>query len=77
MFNHPSQQTERYLPPVTRQRLHRFHMEMFNLRKLNEVEGKEKYYIEVSNRFPALEELVAEVEINSVWKMRGNINSAK
>jgi hypothetical protein len=48
----------------------------FNLKKLNEVEGKEKYPVEVSNRF---EDLDAEVEINSVWEMiRENIKiSAK
>jgi hypothetical protein len=27
---------------------HKFHMERFNRKKLNEVDGKEKYYIEVS-----------------------------
>jgi hypothetical protein len=32
------------------------------------VEGKEKYLIEVSNRFSALEELDTEVEINSDWE---------
>jgi hypothetical protein len=41
-------------------------MEWFNLKKLNEIWGKEKYRIEVSNRFAALEDLDAEVEINSV-----------
>jgi hypothetical protein len=40
-------------------------MERFNLEKLNEVEGKEQYCVEVSNRFAALEDLDAEVEINS------------
>jgi hypothetical protein len=30
-------------------------MEMFNLKELNEEEGKEKYWVEVSNRFAALE----------------------
>jgi hypothetical protein len=30
---------------------HKLQMERFNLKKLNEVEGKEKYHIEVSNRF--------------------------
>jgi hypothetical protein len=38
-------------------------MERFNLKKLNEVEGKEKFCVEVSNRFSALEDLDAEVEI--------------
>jgi hypothetical protein len=37
----------------------------FNLKKLNEVEGKEQYDLEVSNKFAALEDLDTEVEINS------------
>jgi hypothetical protein len=42
--------------------------------KLNEVDGKEKYRIEVSNRFAALEDLDAEMEINSAWEtIRENI----
>jgi hypothetical protein len=40
-------------------------MERFNLRKLNEVEGKEQYRVEVTNRFAALEDLETEVKINS------------
>jgi hypothetical protein len=54
-------------------------MERFNFKKLNEVEGKEKYLVEVSNRFAALEDLGAEVKINSAWGMiRENIKiSAK
>jgi hypothetical protein len=32
---------------VNKQRSHRFHMERFKLKKLNEVEGKEKYCVEV------------------------------
>jgi hypothetical protein len=50
---------------VNKQRSHRFHKERFNLKKLNEVEGKEQFCVEVSNRFAALEDLDAEVEINS------------
>jgi hypothetical protein len=50
---------------VDKQRSHRFHMERFNLKKLNEVEGKEQYRVEVSNRFAALDDLDAEMEINS------------
>jgi hypothetical protein len=54
-------------------------MERFNLKKLNEVEGKEQCCVEVSNRFAALEDLDAEVEINSAWEtIRENIQiSAK
>jgi hypothetical protein len=51
---------------VNEQRLHRFHTERFNLKKLNEVESKEQYCVEVSNRFAAFEHLDAEVDINSV-----------
>jgi hypothetical protein len=54
---------------VNKQRSHRFHMERFNLKKLNKVEGKEQYRVEVS-----LEELDSEVEINNAWEMiRENI----
>jgi hypothetical protein len=37
----------------------------FNLKRLNEVDGKEQSPVEVSSRFAALEDLDAEVEINS------------
>jgi hypothetical protein len=39
------------------QTMHRVHMERFNLKKLNEVEDKEQYRVELSNRFTALENL--------------------
>jgi hypothetical protein len=53
---------------VNKQRSHRFHMERFNFNKLNEVGAKEKYHIEVSNKF------APEVEINSDWEIiRENI----
>jgi hypothetical protein len=54
---------------VNKQRSHRFHMERFNLKKLNEVEVKEQCRVEFSNRFAALEDMDAEVEINSAWEM--------
>jgi hypothetical protein len=54
---------------VNKQRSHRFDMERFSLKKLNDVESKEQYRVEVSKRFPALEDLEAEVEINSAWEM--------
>jgi hypothetical protein len=54
-------------------------MERFNLKKLKDVEGKEQFCVEVSNRFGALEDLNTEVEINSAWEtIRENIKiSAK
>jgi hypothetical protein len=54
-------------------------MERFDLKKLNKVEGKDQFHVEVSNRFAALEDLDAEVKINSGWEtIRENIKiSAK
>jgi hypothetical protein len=49
---------------VSKRTAHTIHMERFNLKKLNEVEGKEQYRVEISNRFAALENLDAEVDIN-------------
>jgi hypothetical protein len=64
---------------VNKQRSQIFDMERFNLKKLNDVEGKEQFRVEVSNRFADLEDLEAEVEINSAWEtIRENIKiSAK
>jgi hypothetical protein len=42
---------------VGKQTTPRFHVERFNIKKLNEVEDKDQYCIEVSNRFAALENL--------------------
>jgi hypothetical protein len=55
-------------PEVNKQRSQRFYMERFNLKKLNDVEGKEQFCVVVSNRLTALEDLDAEVEINSAWE---------
>jgi hypothetical protein len=64
---------------VNKQRSQRFHMERFNFKKLNDVEGKEQFRVQFSNRFAALEDSDAEVEINSAWEtIRKNIKiSAK
>jgi hypothetical protein len=53
---------------VNKERSQRFHMERFNPKRLNVVEGKEQFRVEVSNRFAALEDLDPEVEINSPWE---------
>jgi hypothetical protein len=53
--------------------LHRFHAGRFNP-KLNEVEGKEKYRVEIANRFAALENVETEVDNNTAWEtIRENI----
>jgi hypothetical protein len=53
---------------VGKQTTHRFHMERFNLKELNEAEGKEQYRVEISNRFAALENVYTEVDINRAWE---------
>jgi hypothetical protein len=90
MFDHTGQQIvmltqylvaakDRERLAVNKQKSHRFRMQRFILKKLNEIEGKEQYRVEVSNKFAALEDLDTEVEINSVWEtLRKNIKiSAK
>jgi hypothetical protein len=56
--------TERLI--VSKQTAYRFHMERFNLKKLNEIE----YLVEISNRFATLENY-AEVDINRAWETIG------
>jgi hypothetical protein len=53
---------------VNKQIPHSLHTERFNLKKLNEVLGKEQFRVEVSNRFAAFEDFDTEVEINSAGK---------
>jgi hypothetical protein len=43
-------------------------MERFNLMKLSEVEDKEQYRVEISNRFAALENLDTEMDVNKAWE---------
>jgi hypothetical protein len=43
-------------------------MERFNLKKVNEVEGRNKHRVEISSRFVTLEDMDAEVEINTIWE---------
>jgi hypothetical protein len=40
----------------------------FSIKKLNQIEGKEQYHVEISNRFTALENLDTEVDINRASK---------
>jgi hypothetical protein len=48
-------------------------MEGFNLKKLNEVYGRQ-YPVEISNRFSALENLGDELNTNRAWEIiRQNI----
>jgi hypothetical protein len=61
---------------VSKQTMHRVHMDRFNLKKLNKVEDKQQYYVEISNRLAALENLDTEVDINTAWEtIRENIKT--
>ncbi|PNF19991.1 hypothetical protein B7P43_G08653 [Cryptotermes secundus] len=64
---------------VSKQTTHRVHMQRFNLKKLNEIEGKEQYCVDIPDRFAALENLEIEVDVNKSWEtIRENIKmSAK
>jgi hypothetical protein len=53
---------------VNKQTTHRVHMGRFNLKKLNEAEGKQRYRDEFSNRFAVLENLNAEMDISGDWE---------
>ncbi|PNF33796.1 hypothetical protein B7P43_G10228 [Cryptotermes secundus] len=62
---------------VSKQTTHRVHMGRFNLKILNEVEGKEQYCVEISNRFAALENLDTKVDVNKAWEsIRENIKKS-
>jgi hypothetical protein len=50
---------------VSKQTAHRVHMERFDLKKLNDVEGKEQYCVEISNRFAAWENIRENLKILS------------
>jgi hypothetical protein len=59
---------------VSKQTTHRIHVERINLKKLNDVEDKEQYCVEISNRFTALENSDTEVDVNKHWgTIRENI----
>jgi hypothetical protein len=50
---------------MTRQK---FDLERFELRKLDDIEIKEEYQVEISNRFEALVNLAESLDIDSAWK---------
>ena len=47
------------------------------MRKLNELEGKEKYQIEITKRFAALENLDVDEDVNRAWEnIKENIKTS-
>ena len=53
---------------VSKQAAQKFDREKFNLRKLNELEVRKQYQIEITNRFAALENLSDGEDINRAWE---------
>jgi hypothetical protein len=56
---------------VSKQTTHRFLGKKFNVKKLKEVNNREQYRVEISNRFAASENLDSEVDINKGWETIG------
>ena len=52
---------------VSKQAVQKFDWERFNLRKLNELEIRKLYHIEIMNRFAALENLIYSEDICSLF----------
>jgi hypothetical protein len=62
---------------VSTEAAQKFDEERFNLRKLKEQEVKEKYQIEITNRFAAFEDLDGEGDINRSWEnIKENIKTS-
>jgi hypothetical protein len=53
---------------VSKQAAQKFDGERFNLRKLNDLEVRKEYQIEITNRFAALENLDNDGDINRAWE---------
>jgi hypothetical protein len=53
---------------VSKQDAQKFDGESFNLRKLNELEVKKRYQIDITNRFVALENLSVDEDVNRAWE---------
>jgi hypothetical protein len=54
-----------------------FDLGRFDLKKLNDVEVKEKYQVEISNKFAALESLDESFDISNAWEsIRENIKTS-
>jgi hypothetical protein len=60
---------------VNKQKSHRLHVERFNLKQLNEVEGKEQYHVQAANRFAALEDFVLRWILNYIGKILERISN--
>jgi DNA repair ATPase RecN len=53
---------------VSKQARQKFDLERFDLKKLDDIEVKEKYQVEISNRFAVLESLDESFDISNAWE---------
>jgi len=62
---------------VGKQAAQRFDRQRFNLRKLNELEVRKQYQIEITNRFAAFENLDDDEDVNWTWEnIKENIKTS-
>jgi hypothetical protein len=62
---------------VSKRARQKFDLESFDLKKLDDIEVKEKYQVEISNRFAALESVDESFDINNAWEsIRENIKTS-
>ena len=53
---------------VGKQAAQRLDRHRFNLSKLNELEVRKQYQVEITNRFAALENLNEDEDVNRIWE---------
>jgi hypothetical protein len=62
---------------AVRKAAQKFNGERFNLRKLNDLEVRKQYWIEITNRFAALENASDDKDINRAWEsIKENIKTS-
>jgi hypothetical protein len=62
---------------VRKQAAQKFNGGRFNLRKLNDLEVRKQYQIEITNRFAALENVSKDEDINRAWEsIKENIKTS-
>jgi hypothetical protein len=62
---------------VRKQATQKFYGEKFNLRKLNDLEVRKQYKVEITNRFAALENVSDDGDINRAWEsIKDNIKTS-
>jgi len=53
---------------ASKQAAHKFDVDRFNLRKINELEVRKQYHTDITNRFAVFENLRGSKDINRTWE---------